>query len=198
MSFFGSLFGSDQAKDISKANKTANADLAQGYGASQGYYNQAAGSFDPYVQQGGAANTFYGNALGLNGADARTAAESTITSDPLFTGALALQNGNTQAAMNARGSGAGGAFIQAAQNNLYQNYNNALDRYANLGAQGFQATGAKANVLTGQGDNAYGYGASKANHNTGINNVLGILGTGISGYNALYNKGGGSGYARAV
>lgn len=208
MSFFGDLAGgftgSSARKDINTANSKANAALDQGFNNAQGYYNTAVSNYSPYTQTGQQANAFYGNALGLNGNDARASAESTITSDPLFTGKLNLDNSNTMAYLNARGSAGGGAAVQAAQNNLYQNYGDVLNRYANLGEQGLQATGAQSNALMGQGDNAYGYGATKAGNainygnamagtrSSGINNLLGLLGTGISGYNALVNKGGGN------
>lgn len=206
MSFFGDLVGgftgSSARSDIKKANTQANSDLASGYNAANGYYNSAVSNYDPYKQTGQAANAFYSNALGLNGNDARSSAESTITSDPLFTGALNLANSNTMAYLNARGSAAGGAAVQAAQNNLYSQYGNWLDRYANLGAQGLQATGQQSNALMNQGEGAYNYGAAKAandinygsamanTRSAGVNNLLSLLGTGISGYNALMNKGG--------
>jgi hypothetical protein len=202
MSFFGSFTGSDQRNDISNANKTANAALDSGYNASQGYYNQAADAYNPFVKTGTDANTFYGNALGLNGDAARTAAQGTITSDPLFSGKFALDSNNVLKSMNARGLNGSGAAALAGQRVLTEDYGNVLDRYANLGQQGLQATGAQAGVRTAQGDNAYGYGATKAanavsygnamanTENMGLNNLLGVLGTGISGYNALANKGG--------
>ena len=211
MSFFGDLVGgftgSSARKDMSKANKQANQYLDTGYGNAQRYYDKATSNYDPYKQTGQAANTFYGNALGLNGDDARASAQNTITSDPLFTGKLNLDNSTTMAYLNARGSAGGGAAVQAAQNNLYNNYGNWLDRYSNLGQQGLQASGAQSNALMSQGDSAYNYGATKAGNaisygnamagtrSAGVNNLMGLIGTGISGYNALYNGGGGPKYA---
>jgi hypothetical protein len=210
MSFFsdlvGGFTGSSARKDLSNANSKANADLASGYNAANGYYDSAVNNYNPYTQSGQQANAFYSNALGLNGDAARTSAENTITSDPLFTGKLNLDNSTALAYLNARGSAAGGAAVQAAQNNLYQNYGDVLNRYASLGAQGLQATGAQSNALMDQGNTAFGYGATKAGNDinygnalagtrsAGVNNLLGLLGTGISGYNALVNKGGGSTY----
>jgi hypothetical protein len=193
MSFFGDLIGgftgSSARNDINAANNKANKDLASGFNSANGFYNSAVGNFDPYKQTGSAANAFYANALGLNGDAARSAAEGTITSDPLFTGKLNLDNSTIMANLNARGSAAGGAAVQAAQNNLYQNYGDVLNRYAGLGAQGLQAAGAQSNALMSQGDAAYGYGATKANNainygnamaetrNIGVNNLLNTLGT---------------------
>lgn len=206
MGFFGSFFGNDQRRDITNANNKANAALDAGYNSQQGYYNQAAHNYDPYVQSGQQANAFYTNALGLNGDAARSAAEGTITSDPLWSGKFALDSNNVLKNLNARGLGASGAGALAGQRVLTEDYGNALDRYANLGAQGLQATGAQSNVWQGQGNNAWNYGTTKAGNdinygnalaqsrNIGLNNILGVLGTGIGGYNALFNKGGGSTY----
>lgn len=201
MGFFGSFLGSDQRSDLKKAKAKADTALATGYNSQQQDYTNAANSFEPYAQAGEAANTFYGNALGLNGDEARTSAQNTITSDPLFTGKLNLDNSTTMAYLNARGSAGGGAAVQAAQNNLYSNYGNWLDRYSNLSSQGLSATGQKAGVITARGDNAYGYGATKADQelgygnamaqsrNIGVNNILGAIGAGTGIYNALYNSG---------
>lgn len=176
--------------------------MQQGYDQSQGYYNQAADLFDPYAQAGTKANDFYTNALGLNGADARAQAQGVITSDPLFQGGLAQESNALLKNLNARGQGGGGLAQIAGQRVLQQNYGNWLDRYRDAGSQGFQATGAQAGIRTQQGDNSYGFGATKANQqigvgnaiagtrNVGINNLISAFGTGISGYNALMNRGG--------
>jgi hypothetical protein len=197
MSFFSDFTGSSARGDINRAYSTANNALQKGFNASQGFYDQAAGSFDPYAATGGAANKAYGDLLGLNGEDARTAAQGVITSDPLWSGKFADDTNNVLKNMNARGMGASGAAALAGQRVLTQDYGNVLDRYANLGAQGLQATGARAGVLTGQGDNAYGFGATQAanainkgsaiagTRNTGLNNVLAILGTGAKGVAAF-------------
>lgn len=189
MGFFSFLNGDSQRDDIKASYNASNKALKTGYDTSQGYYDDAAGSFDPYVEQGGKASTFYGNALGLNGDEARSEAQGTIASDPLWSGKFALDSNNVLKNLNARGLGASGAAALAGQRVLTENYGNWLDRYANLGQQGLQATGQQAGIRTAQGDAAYGYGATKAansinygnamagTRNTGINNVLGILGT---------------------
>jgi hypothetical protein len=198
MGFFSFLNGDDQRSDIRNANKNAMADLTKGYNTSKGYYDQASSSFDPYVSSGTAGQKAYADLLGLNGEDARTSAQGVITSDPLWSGKFADDTNAVLKNLNARGMGASGAAALAGQRVLAQDYGNVLDRYANLGNQGLTATGQKANVLTGQGDNAYGFGATKANQdlqfgnamsqtrNTGLNNVLSILGTGAKAY-AAYN-----------
>lgn len=189
MGFFDSFTGKSQRKDIQRAQGQANAALDQGYSQSQGYYDQAAGLFDPYVQQGSKANAFYYNALGLNGNDARDQAQGTITSDPLFTGKLAQDQNAALKYLNARGEAGGGLAALAGQRVLYQNYNNALDRYRDAGSQGLTATNALSGVRMGQGDNAYGYAATKAGNainygnamaqarNIGVNNLFNALGT---------------------
>lgn len=200
MGFFSDFTGSSARSDLKKANKQATADLTSGYNASQGYYDQAASSYDPYVSTGTQANQAYADLLGLNGTDARDTAQGVITSDPLWSGKLGEDTNAVLKNLNARGMGASGAAALAGQRVLAQDYGSVLDRYMNLGNQGLTATGQKAGVLTGQGDNAYGFGATKANQdlgygnavaqtrNTGINNVLAVLGTGakaIGAYNGV-------------
>lgn len=93
--------------------------------------------------------------------------------------------------LNARGQSGGGLANIAAQRVLQQNYGNWLDRYRDAGSQGLQATGAQAGIKTGQGDNAYGFAATKAGNainygnamaqsrGIGINNLFSALGTGV-------------------
>lgn len=198
MGFLSNLTGGDQRSDIRKGYKQANAFLDEGYGQSQGYYDQASGLFDPYLQQGGNAARMYADLLGLNGADARTSAQGTLTSDPLFQGQLASDSNAMLRNLNARGQGAGGLSAIAGQRVLQQNYGNWLDRYNQAGQQGLQAAGAKGNVLAAQGDNAYGFAATRANNalgqanamastrNVGMNNLMGVVGTGLNAYAKMY------------
>lgn len=198
MGFFSDFTGASARSDINKANKKANAALDQGYNTSQGYYDQAAGSFDPYVSSGTAGQKMYGDLLGLNGTDARSSAQGIITSDPLWSGKLGEDTNAVLKNLNARGMGASGTAALAGQRVLLQNYNDVLDRYQGMGQTGLSATGQRAGVLTGQGDNAYGFGATKANQalqygnamagtrNSGLNNILAVLGTGAKAYGA-YN-----------
>lgn len=202
MGFFGSFMGNDQRKDIRNANAQATQALDQGYQQSQGFYDQAAQGYSPYVQQGQQASNQYNSLLGLNGADARSSAQGMLTSDPMFQGGLAQDSNALLRNLNARGQSGGGQAQLAGQRVLQQNYGNWLDRYRDAGQQGFQATNAQSNVRAAQGDNAYGYGATKAgqainygnamssSRNIGINNLLNVAGTAIGGYNALYNGGG--------
>ncbi len=201
MGFFSDFTGASARSDIKKANNTATAALDQGYNTSQGYYDQAASSFDPYTSSGAAGQNMYGDLLGINGDDARSSAQGIITSDPLWSGKLGEDTNAVLKNLNARGMGASGASALAGQRVLLQNYNSVLDRYQGLGQTGLSATGQRAGVLTGQGDNAYGFGATKANQalqygnamagtrNTGLNNVLAVLGTGAKAY-AAYAGGG--------
>lgn len=199
MGFFSSFTGSAQRKDIRNANAQATASLDKGYADSMGRYDQAFDLFNPYAQQGAGASTFYGNALGLNGDAARTQAQGVITSDPMWSGKLGADQNQMMKYLNARGQAGGGMAALAGQKLLMQNYGNALDRYRDLGRQGFEATGQQANIRAGQGDAAYGFGATKAgqainygnalasSRNIGVNNLSGLLGTAVKAYSAAYN-----------
>lgn len=196
MGFFDSFTGASQRRDIRNTNVQATAALDQGYNQSQGYYNQAADLFAPQAQTGQAASAFYDNALGLNGADARSQAQGVITSDPLWTGQLAEDQNALLKMMNARGEAGGGKAYLAGQRVLAQNYGNALDRYRTRADTGAQALGTLAGIRTAQGDNAYGYGATKAGQATNygnaiagtrgmtVNNLMNLAGTAIKAYGA--------------
>ena len=202
MGFFSSFTGSAQRKDVRNANSQANAALDKGYADSQGYYGQAASAYDPYVQAGGKANDTYNALLGLNGTGAQNDANTMLTSNSLFQGQLGQESNALLRNLNARGASGGGQAQLAGQRVFQQNAGSWLDRYRDAGSQGFQATGAKSNVLAAQGDNSFGYGATKANQsvgygnalassrNIGLNNLLSVAGTAIGGYNSLYNQGG--------
>jgi len=199
MSFFD-WDGSQARSDINKSYASSNKALKTGFDTSQGYYDKASSSFDPFVSAGAAGEKMYGDLLGINGTDARDAAQGIVTSDPLWSGKLSADTNAVLRNLNARGTGASGAAALAGQRVLAQNYDNVLSRYAGLGNQGLSATGQKAGVLTGQGDNAYGYGATKAansinygnamaqTRNAGLNNILNIIGTGakaVTAYNGI-------------
>mgnify|MGYP000891947201 FL=1 len=198
MGFFSNLSGGQQRSDIRRSTAQANSMIDQGFNESQGYYDQAAGLYDPYTQQGGKAATMYADLLGINGGDARSEAQGVLTSDPLFQGGLAQDSNALLKQLNARGQSGGGLANIAAQRVLQQNYGSWLDRYNQAGQQGFQATNALAGVRATQGDNAYGAAATKAGlalgkgnalastRNTGINNLLGAIGTGLKAYSSFY------------
>jgi hypothetical protein len=197
MGLIGSFFGSDQRKDLERAKAQSDQQLQQGYDQAYGDYTEAGNYFSPYASQGQQANTFYNDALGLNGDPARTTATNTLTSNPLFQGELGAQSNAVSRALNAQGASGGGKAQLAAQRVFQGTAGNWLDRYANQGAQGLQATNAMASARMGRGDLSYGYGASKAgnainfgnamasNRNTGINNLMGLAGSVISGINAF-------------
>lgn len=194
MGFFSNLTGGKSRSDIRQSTAQANSLIDQGYADSQGYYDTAAGLYDQYTQQGGKAAGMYADLLGINGADARSAAQGVLTSDPLFQGGLAADSNAMLRHLNARGQSGGGLANIAAQRVLQQNYGSWLDRYNQAGQQGFQATNALAGVRAAQGDNAYGAAATKAGlaigqgnalastRNTGINNLMGAIGTGLKAY----------------
>jgi hypothetical protein len=191
------FFGNKARKDMSRANAQATAALSEGYGQQTAAYDQAFDMFSPYAQQGQKANDFYTNALGLGGQEAQGQAIGTLTSNPLFQGQLGQESNALSRQLNARGMGAGGTAAMAGQRVFQQTAGNWLDRYRDAGRQGFEATNQQGNIRMGQGDNAMGYGATRAGQavnygnalsqtrNAGLNNLLNVAGTVISGANAM-------------
>lgn len=197
MSFFSNFFGSSAQADIRKANKQATNALETGYGQQTQFYDQAAGLYNPYVTEGRNASTRYNDLLGLNGAGAAGTAYSDLASLPAFQGQLASDSNAVLKNLNARGMGGGGTAAMAGQRVFQQNIGNWLDRYAQAGRDGFQATNSLANVRQTQGDNAMGYGATRANQatqygnamaqsrNIGINNLIGLVGAVGNAYGSM-------------
>lgn len=197
MGFFDAFTGKSQAKDLTQANAEATAQLRRGYKDQDRRYDEAAGLFQPYADQGRAGSDFYYNALGLGTPEQQTAALNTLTSNPLFQGQLGQESNALMRNLNARGAGAGGQAQLAGQRVFQQTAGNWLDRYRDLGQQGYGATGNIANIRMGQGDNAYGYRAALAGNainygnamagtrSIGVNNMFNALGTAINAYNAF-------------
>lgn len=182
MGFFGSLLGKDQKNQARKTAKQSRADLAAGYGKAQPILSEMA-------ETGGEDDAFYRDLLGLNGPEARARSQQVITSDPQFTGELASGQNAMLRYMNARGASGGGAAALAGQRVLNEKYGNWMDRYR---ARSFEGQQAKTNLANLE----YGYGATKAGQtvqsgnamvqamNSGVNNVLGLVGLGVDAYSA--------------
>lgn len=187
MGLLGSFFGRDQKKDLQAAKAQSDAALQQGYDQSQADYTAAEGYYQPYAQvgqQGIADNQTYSDILNNRGD-----AVSKFSANPLFNGELGSNFMAQQRAGNAAGWGAGKEAL-AGQRVFGQTAGSWLDRYGQNAQQGvntgLNATNAMATARMGRGDNAYGYGATKAgsainygnamaaNRGTGINNLMGI------------------------
>ncbi len=189
MGFFGSLFGSDQAKDLKRAKKASDASLKEGFDSAMTRYDQGYGELEPYAASGQQANTRYNQLLGLGTAEERAAGQQTYLDDPIFSSLLNQQSNALLRQQNARGQTYGGQTVAMGGRLGLENYNSYLDRLRGQGDQGFQATGAQSNIRLGQGDAAWNYGATRANssinfgnamaanRSTGINNLLNIAGT---------------------
>lgn len=201
MSLLGSFFGSDQKKYLQQSNKQATNALAQGYSSANQRYDQAASSYDPYVQGGQRGQTAYENSLGLNGQAGAQSAYDAYSSNPAYAVANNYGMDSLAKKYNATGNVNSGANALAMARAGVENYSQYQNQLAGLGSQGLQATGAQSAVRAGQGDMAMGYGATRANQATamgnalaqnsatGINNLLGVAGLGVKGYSALFPRG---------
>jgi len=206
MGLLSDFLGKSQQKDLQRAKQQSDAALKEGYDSAHSDYTTAEGYYSPYAQSGQQANQFYNDALGLNGDAARGTAINTLTSNPLFQGQLGQESNAMARMLNAQGASGGGKAQLAAQRVFQQNAGNWLDRYANQGAQGLQATNAMAGMRQGRGDLAMNYGATRAGNDIsygnamsaargiGVNNLLGLGGLalkaatpGLGGTSAIGN-----------
>jgi len=159
MGFLSGLLGLDAGKPTMAAalnnrdqyqrlRDVGHTTINDGQNESVGALNNAINAYAPYAQTGQAANTMYGNALGLNGADGNAAATGAFQTGPGYQ--FALDQG-TQAAL--RGASAAGmlnsgntltALTGYGQGLANQEYGSWLDRLAGQSAQGLQAAGGQA------------------------------------------------------
>lgn len=189
MGFFGSLFGSDQAKDLKRAKKASDAALKEGFDSAMTRYDQGYDELEGYASSGQLANTRYNQLLGLGTAEERAAGQRIYQDDPIFASILSNQSNALLRQQNARGATYGGQSVAMAGRLGLENYNDYLNRLQGQGQTGLQATGQQSNIRLGQGDAAWNYGATRANsavnfgnamaanRNTGLNNLLNIGGT---------------------
>lgn len=222
MGFFDALTGKAQARDLQYANQQAERSLAEGRAnataAMTGGRDRALGQLNPYMTQGRAASDLYGNAIGLNGQPAQEKAFQTYSQSPF----LKAQENAAENHMlrlfrqyNARGLGNSGAsrlaVSRAAGEREAANQTNWFSQIQGLGNQGAQFANTAAGLESGTGqylaDLESGYGqqragnqinfgnAQAATRGIGVNNLLGIVGTGINAYNTFGRQplGGGGG-----
>lgn len=196
MGFLGSLFGSDQRKDLKAGKKKSDAELQAGYEGGNDYYNQGFDLLSPYAQQGAQDQNTYRQAIGLGTQQEQTNAQDRFFQDPAQQRIMGDQSNALLRQQNARGGTYGGQALLAAGRLANEQYGGWLNRLQGLGGQGVQVAGQQSNIRLGQGDMRYGLGLTKAgqetnfansmaaNRNTGINNLLGIAGAGAKVYAA--------------
>lgn len=222
MSLFSNLSGG-RSRDDATAGHTAFRDEISAFGtrarnALRDGRDKAIGRFDPYAQYGQSgldANRLYGDAVGVNGADARTAAFDTFESDPFLeyaqgNNALALRDVHRN--MNAQGLVGSGANALA-QNRVagefarrdIQDWLSRLQGFGDRATQvGYGATGQQAgyDFATGQGlsqieqdiGNARAHSHlqnalyNAGTRSAGINNLMKIAGSGTNAFANVYKE----------
>lgn len=126
---------------MARGAATARGDINAGAGRARSALTGANALMQPFQQQGTRANTMYGDAIGINGADARGAAQNVYMSDPIMEALMNQSNENVLQRYNASGLANSGASRAAILQNQYNNYGSWLDRLNNQGQMGMQAAG---------------------------------------------------------
>jgi hypothetical protein len=184
MGFLDDFTGASARRDLQRGRQAYRRDLTTGRDLAMGTYGQAADEFSSYTQAGARSNTQWADLMGLNGADARAAAQGVYQSDPMFAamGDRALRG----IARGVAVSGQTGAGIQAGTNALIGNYQSYLDRLFAGSGQGMQAAAGRSGALTRAGDAQFLTGqqlasgeqsfasSMAASRSTTINNLLGV------------------------
>jgi hypothetical protein len=159
MGFLSGLLGLDAGKATINAAKqnagvlgdlqfSGNNIINTGEGKSAGAINSAIAGYQPWVDSGKNANTMYGNALGLNGAEGNAAATGAFQTGPGYDFALKQGEQAAQRAASAGGMLASGntlaALTEYGQGTANKEYGSWLDRLMGVSNTGLQATGAQA------------------------------------------------------
>ena len=158
-SFFDTLFGGGAEREAADKNRQALSGyltnglgyLDTAYGNSKGYLDSAYSSLSDLSKKYGAGSTLYQDALGINGADAAKAAQSSFTNNP--GNEAAIDAGLS--AINRRRAGAGMLdsgnadldALQFGQNLQNQQYNGWLDRLGGFVSPELSATTGAASSL---------------------------------------------------
>lgn len=201
MSFFGELAdsftGAGAKKNIQQGMDHSIGALGQSRdqaaGAVRSGASEARGYYSPYIKQGGQAYGLYSDTLGVNGADARSRAQSVYNSDDMLAQQRAMDLKRSGQQQNASGSFNSGAAALADSRTRLQGYGNWQDRLQAAGQQGYGASAASAGVAqneanalggvySGYGQNASGvyqggYNALAQNSGTLAQNLIGVGGT---------------------
>lgn len=190
MSFFSALMGGSSKKAALEAMRVqgqakaeAQGQLDAGYKTATDKLTQAGAQFDPYINPGYAA--MYANALGINGADGKTAATDAFRGanpgyqfdyDQGLQGLLRaasaggnLASGNTLTAAQSYGTGLADKYYQQWLDNLRSGLSSS-----------FAASQGKAGTLGQAGTLGYQLGADKAGVTRGVadntSNLIGAIG----------------------
>jgi hypothetical protein len=203
MGLFDSIFGGTDTSALQKGASDAEDALKQGkgkglraLGKAQDQYTQefrtAANAFSPYQQTGGAANTMYGNALGLGGQQGYDAALGAFHQGPGFQFALDQANQNILRNNAATGGLASGNVLTALQDRAQgmqnQEYQGWLDNLFRGSGQGILGAQGQSQALQNLGQQIGQTGAQKADVHTGAAGALATnassLGAGLQGQTA--------------
>lgn len=195
--------GKTSANAASQLGQRNEGRLNGGYAEANNFaktgYDTSLARYQPFAEQGQRGYTAYNDAIGINGADARSRAFQDFESDPF----LAYSNQNNAPALNAlfskynaRGMGNSGASRLAVQRvageQAQGNVQNFLSRRQGVGQQGLQIAGQQVGLdqgyYGGMSDRAIGrvnalnandVQATQAVNNArmaGVNNVLSGIG----------------------
>ena len=173
-SFFDKLFGGGAEKEAAERNRALLRDylgkgtsaLDTGFDRSKGYLDTAYGSLSDLAGKYGAGSQLYLDALGVNGADAAKAAQSSFTNNPGYDAAVTA---GLDAINRRRAAGgmlnSGNADLDAltfGQNLQNQQYGSWLDRLGGFVSPELSATTGAAGVQQSLSDLSQNDAANRA------------------------------------
>jgi len=165
--------GYAQAMNAAKGATDSAYQMARGDLTGNDYYKTWAGN-------GGAANTMYANALGLNGASGNTAAQSAFQTGPGYQWAVQQGLNALNRTAASRGQLASGnqsmALMDYGQNQANQQWQNWLNSLNGLSSQGLTAAAGQTGQQNQLANLDYGYGKDLSNiYMNGTQQAMGAL-----------------------
>ncbi len=201
MGFISDITGSSQRKDARRYAEAQRTELKSGYDLAKpaitGGYAKAHESIKPFVDSGVKANQLYTDTLGINGGEARDAAQEIYMTDDVLTKLRELDLKRTGRANNSVGrfnSGVGAAADSLVRLGNYTNWQDRLKGESDKGGQ-FALEDARLNV--GEGTDLagleYGYGQQRAGitgqEGTNVAGSRGVLGNNLLALGSVITSG---------
>lgn len=201
-----SLYGGyGQARqDINQGYDLARSDIDTGYnravGSQSDYLNRTTNILNPYIQAGQRASDLYSSYLGLNGADARTAAVDNFrASNPLYQEVDNRANEEMLRTLNSQGVTGGRLgmmMTRSAQQRGEDRLNGYLNRLQGMSQSGQSASGQLAGFTDATGQRIGNYqvgqgqalGQNETNRGTTLGNAAMTNGTNLANLDYRYGS----------
>jgi hypothetical protein len=171
MGLIGSLTGEDGKKALALSKAKSDKLLDKGYGEATPDYDASVTALQNPVESGDKNRKMIDDLTGVNGPEARAAAQQLVASDPMWQGLVAQSSNALLRGLNATGAATGGKAQRASMENMTTQWGDWINRYQRGAENGQQATNALAAGLQARGGFKYGHYGTKAGNEINYGNA---------------------------